>query len=60
MVAGFQAYADDLKNAADVCDKTQGPGGPCFTAAHAANDQWQAALHRAYGIPGLSWDTLLG
>jgi hypothetical protein len=60
MVAGFQAYVDAREEADDVCRETPGPTGPCFKAVGAASDQWQAAMERAYEIPGLSWDTLLG
>jgi hypothetical protein len=60
MVAGFEAYADARKEASSVCAESPGPGGPCFTAVSAANDQWQAALERAYELPDLSWETLLG
>jgi hypothetical protein len=60
MVAGFDAYVDAREEASDVCAETPGPGGPCLTAVSAASDQWRAALERAYELPGLSWNSLLG
>ncbi len=60
MVAGFEAYVEAREEADDVCAASPGPGGPCFTAVSAASDQWSAALERAYELPGLSWQSLLG
>ena len=60
MVSAFQAHVDAREKATAVCDESPGPGGPCFTAISAANDQWQATMDRAYELPGLSPNTLLG
>lgn len=60
MVAGFDAYVEAEENAEAVCLETPGPGGPCYVAVSDSSDQWTAALDRAYELPGLSWEALLG
>lgn len=61
MVAGFQAYVDAREDAAKNCGGKGIDGtAACLPFVRAVDDQWQAALDRAYEIPGLSRATLLG
>lgn len=60
MVAGFDAYAEQSEQAEETCKATPGPGGPCYVAVSDASDLWTAALDRAYAIPGLSYNSLIG
>ncbi|MGY1702747.1 hypothetical protein [Geodermatophilus sp. SYSU D00766] len=60
MVSAFDAYVDAREEAEDTCDESPGPGGPCFRSVSAAGDAWRTAMDRAYELPGLSWQALLG
>ncbi|MGY1808553.1 hypothetical protein ACI8AF_14385 [Blastococcus sp. SYSU D00669] len=64
MVAGFEAYTEAREEVDDACARNPGPAddewSACFTAVSESSDQWTAALDRAYMIPGLSYDTLIG
>jgi hypothetical protein len=60
MATAFEAYVQADVEAEDVCAEHPGPGGPCYVAVREASEKWSAALDRAYQLPGLSWDSLLG
>jgi len=60
MISAFDAYVHARDKAADVCAGSHGSGGPCFTPVTAASDQWSAAPDRAYELPCLPWQSLLG
>jgi hypothetical protein len=63
MVTAFEAYVDAREQAEAVCDGVRWDDpewAACTRAVRTSSDRWTDALERAYELPGLSWQALLG
>jgi hypothetical protein len=63
MVTAFEAYVDAREQAEAVCDGVDWDDpewAACTRAVRTSSDRWTGALDRAYELPGLSWQALLG
>jgi hypothetical protein len=63
MVTAFEAYVDAREQAEEVCDGVDWDDpewSDCTRAVRTSSDRWTDALDRAYQLPGLSWQALLG
>lgn len=58
MVAEFDQLVAAMAGASDTCDRTPGPGGPCFAAVSEAEDTRRAAIEAIYEATGMDYDEL--